>query len=114
MKAWSFDQNLNTLIQTGEVTSEERSATELGLDRERNGKIQWLSWGPNHPDLIARRRSRPKKVKPAWEQEQEREWDEATAKTAPIALSDRPDDQRRGASAGDSTTARPSAAPKSA
>jgi hypothetical protein len=108
MKSYTFTQNLNTLIETGEIASEEKSAAELGLVRERDKKTQWLSWGDNHPAMIARRRSRPKKVRKA--QAWESEWDEGTAKTTPLVLSDRPADR----SSVDSATALPAAAPKSA
>jgi hypothetical protein len=62
MKAWGFDQNLSTLIQTGEIVSEEKTTAALGLNRERVRPIQWLEPGPNHPAVLAKFRRNPQSV----------------------------------------------------
>lgn len=42
LKARDFDEYLKTLVQSGELISESRLASELGLEREKDRRIEWL------------------------------------------------------------------------
>ena len=43
LKARDFDQYLDTLVQSGQVSSVSRKASEVGLERSKDRAIQWLS-----------------------------------------------------------------------
>lgn len=43
MKARDFDQLLDTLVQSGEVALTRRRASEVGLAREKDRELQWVS-----------------------------------------------------------------------
>lgn len=43
MKARDFDQYLETLVQGGEIVSTKARASEVGIERQRDSQVQWLT-----------------------------------------------------------------------
>ncbi len=87
MKAWTFNQNLDTLVETERITRTTRANTDLGLNRERTRPVEWLAPGPKHSTSLAKARNKPKRES---NQDWEQEWDDATAGEMPIILGDQP------------------------
>jgi hypothetical protein len=83
MKKWTFDQNLDTLVETERITRTTRTNTDLGLSRDRIRPVEWLAPGPKHSTNIAKERNKPKREPNTdWEQD----WDAASAAETPLVL----------------------------
>jgi hypothetical protein len=48
LRAKDFDQYVDTLVQSGEVTNEKRKASDVGIDRLRDTTVQWLAARNGH------------------------------------------------------------------